>query len=33
MRAWKRFAQFETEIGKYVGAKETARFWRSVTIE
>ena len=32
-RPWKTKEQFEKEIGKYVGAKETARFWRYVTIE
>ena len=31
-RPWKTKEQFEKEIGKYVGAKETARFWRYVTI-
>ena len=31
-RPWKTFAQFDKEIGKYVGAKETARLWRYVTI-
>ena len=32
-RPWKTKEQFEKEIGKYVGAKETARLWRYVTIE
>lgn len=32
-RPWKSKAQFEKEIGKYVGAKETARLWRYVVIE
>jgi DNA uptake protein ComE-like DNA-binding protein len=32
-RPWKSKEQFEKEIGKYVGAKETARLWRYVTIE
>ena len=27
-RPWKTRAQFDKEIGKYVGAQETARFWR-----
>ena len=31
-RPWKTKEQFEKEIGKYVGAKEVARFWRYVTI-
>jgi DNA uptake protein ComE-like DNA-binding protein len=31
-RPWKTKEQFEKEIGKYVGAKETARFWRYVII-
>ena len=31
-RPWKTKEQFEKEIRKYVGAKETARFWRYVTI-
>jgi DNA uptake protein ComE-like DNA-binding protein len=31
-RPWKSKEQFEKEIGKYVGAKETARLWRYVTI-
>ena len=31
-RPWKTKEQFEKEIGKYVGAKETARLWRYVTI-
>jgi len=31
-RPWKTQAQFEKEIGKYVGAKETARLWRYVVI-
>ena len=32
-RPWKTKAQFEKEIGKYVGAKETARLWRYVVID
>ena len=32
-RPWKTQAQFEKEISKYVGPKETARLWRYVTIE
>src|SRR5262245_31015905 len=32
-RPWKAKAQFDKEIGKYVGDKETARFWRFVTIQ
>ena len=31
-RPWKTKEQFDKEIGKYVGAKETARFWRYVVI-
>jgi DNA uptake protein ComE-like DNA-binding protein len=31
-RPWKTKEQFEKEIGKYVGAKETARLWRYVAI-
>ena len=31
-RPWKSKEQFEKEIGKYVGAKETARLWRFVVI-
>jgi DNA uptake protein ComE-like DNA-binding protein len=31
-RPWKTKEQFEKEIGKYVGAKETARLWRYVVI-
>ena len=31
-RPWKTKAQFEKEIGKYVGAAETARLWRYVVI-
>lgn len=31
-RPWKSKEQFDKEIGKYVGAKETARFWRYVVI-
>jgi DNA uptake protein ComE-like DNA-binding protein len=31
-RPWKTKEQFEKEIGKYVGAKEVARFWRYVVI-
>ena len=31
-RPWKTKAQFDKEIGKYVGEKETARLWRYVTI-
>ena len=32
-RPWKAKAQFDKEIGKYVGAKETARLWRYVVIQ
>jgi DNA uptake protein ComE-like DNA-binding protein len=32
-RPWTTQAQFEKEIGKYVGAKETARLWRYVVID
>lgn len=32
-RPWKTKEQFEKEIGKYVGAKETARLWRFVVIQ
>jgi len=32
-RPWKTKEQFDKEIGKYVGAKETARLWRFVTIQ
>src|SRR5678815_2286285 len=32
-RPWKTKEQFEKEIGKCVGPKETARLWRYVTIE
>lgn len=32
-RPWKAKAQFEKEIGKYVGPKETARLWRFMTIK
>ena len=32
-RPWKTQAQFEKEIGKYVGAQETARLWKYVTID
>ena len=32
-RPWKTKAQFDKEISKYVGEKETARLWRYVTIE
>ena len=32
-RPWKTKAQFEKEIGKYVGPKETARLWRYVVIQ
>jgi len=31
-RPWKTKEQFEKEIGKYVGPKETARLWRYVVI-
>jgi DNA uptake protein ComE-like DNA-binding protein len=31
-RPWKTKAQFDKEIGKYVGPKETARLWRYVVI-
>jgi DNA uptake protein ComE-like DNA-binding protein len=32
-RPWQNKAQFDREIGKYVGDKETARLWRYVTID
>jgi len=32
-RPWKTKEQFEKEIGKYVGAAETARLWRYVVIQ
>jgi len=32
-RPWKAKAQFDKEIGKYVGPKETARLWRYVEIK
>ena len=32
-RPWKAKAQFDKEIGKYVGAKETERLWRYVEIK
>lgn len=32
-RPWKTREQFMKEIGKYVGAKETERLWRYVTID
>jgi DNA uptake protein ComE-like DNA-binding protein len=32
-RPWKTKAQFDKEIGKYVGEKETARLWRFVIIK
>jgi DNA uptake protein ComE-like DNA-binding protein len=32
-RPWKTKEQFEKEIGKYVGATETARLWRYVVIQ
>jgi DNA uptake protein ComE-like DNA-binding protein len=32
-RPWKSKEQFDKEIGKYVGPKETARFWRYFVIE
>jgi DNA uptake protein ComE-like DNA-binding protein len=32
-RPWKTKAQFDKEIGKYVGAAETARLWRYVVIQ
>ncbi len=32
-RPWKVKAQFDKEIGKYVGAKETERLWRYVVIQ
>ena len=32
-RPWKTKEQFEKEIGKYIGAKETARLWRYVVIQ
>src|SRR5262249_3362865 len=31
-RPWRSKAQFDKEIGKYVGPKETARLWRYVVI-
>jgi DNA uptake protein ComE-like DNA-binding protein len=32
-RPWRSKAQFDKEIGKYVGPKETARLWRYVVIQ
>ena len=32
-RPWRTYAQFDKEIGKYVGEKETARLWRFVVIQ
>ena len=32
-RPWKSWTQFDKEIGKYVGAKETTRLWRYVVIQ
>jgi DNA uptake protein ComE-like DNA-binding protein len=32
-RPWKTKAQFDKEIGKYVGPKETSRLWRFMTIK
>ena len=32
-RPWKTKAQFDKEIAKYVGAKETGRLWRYVTTQ
>jgi DNA uptake protein ComE-like DNA-binding protein len=32
-RPWKTKEQFDKEIGKYVGAKETGRLWRYVVIQ
>ena len=32
-RPWKTKAQFDKEIGKYVGEQETARLWRFMTIK
>jgi len=32
-RPWRTKEQFDREIGKYVGAKETARFWRYFVIQ
>jgi hypothetical protein len=32
-RPWKTKAQFEKEIGKYVGPQETARLWRFMVIK
>jgi DNA uptake protein ComE-like DNA-binding protein len=32
-RPWKTKEQFEKEIGKYVGTRETARLWRYVVIQ
>jgi DNA uptake protein ComE-like DNA-binding protein len=32
-RPWKTKAQFDKEIGKYVGPQETARLWRFMTIK
>jgi DNA uptake protein ComE-like DNA-binding protein len=32
-RPWKSWAQFDKEIGKYVGPQETARLWRFMTIK
>jgi DNA uptake protein ComE-like DNA-binding protein len=32
-RPWRTWGQFDKEIGKYVGAAETARLWRFVVID
>lgn len=32
-RPWRTKEQFDREIGKYVGAKETARFWRYFVVQ
>ena len=32
-RPWNAKAQFDKEIAKYVGARETARLWRYVVIQ
>jgi DNA uptake protein ComE-like DNA-binding protein len=32
-RPWKSYAQFDKEIGKYVGAREAERLWRYVVID
>jgi hypothetical protein len=32
-RPWKSWAQFDKEIGKYVGPQETSRLWRFMVIK